>query len=97
MSNFNSVSVTIDAQVSAKLKAKIWANEFFDFGLLLNSGAGDTRYQLSVSSQNGSSLPTLSLEPTQKTKHIANIETWTSEFQIFVGSILGNIPWRPLH
>ena len=92
MSNFNSVSVTIDAQVSAKLKAKIWANEFFDFGLLLNSGAGDTRYQLSVSSQNGSSLPTLSLEPTQKAKHIANIETWTSAFQIFVGVYTGKYP-----
>jgi hypothetical protein len=30
MSNFNSVRVAIDAQVSAKLKDKIWANEFFD-------------------------------------------------------------------
>ena len=83
--NFNSVSVAIDAQVSPKLKAKIWANEFIDFGLLLGSHSSDTRYQLSVSSQTGSLAPTLSLEPTQKTKPIPSIEVWTSAFQVFVG------------
>ena len=30
-SSFNSISLPIDANVSAKLKAKIWANEFLDF------------------------------------------------------------------
>ena len=71
--------------MNATLKAKIWANEYFDFALLLSAGSGDTRYHLSVSSQSGSSLPTLSLEPTQKSKLITSIETWTSAFQIFVG------------
>ena len=41
--NFNSMSLPIDAQVSAKLKAKIWANEFVDFGLLLSTTPGDAR------------------------------------------------------
>ena len=82
---FNSINVPIDANVSTKIKAKIWAHEFIDFNVLLSSGAGDTRYQLSVSSQNGSALPALSLEPSQKPKAIANIGTWTSAFQIFVG------------
>ena len=85
LSKFNSVSIPIDAQVNAKLKAKIWTNEYFDFALLLNAGSGDTRYHLPVSSQSGSSLPTLSLEPTQKSKPITSIETWTSAFQVFVG------------
>lgn len=44
MSNFNSISIAIDAQVSPKLKAKIWADEIIDFGLLLNPHLGDTRY-----------------------------------------------------
>ena len=83
--NFNSINVPIDANVSTKIKAKICAHEFVDFSVLLSSGAGDTRYYLSVSSQNGSALPTLSLEPSQKPKAIANIGTWTSAFQIFVG------------
>ena len=53
LSKFNSVSIPIDAQVNVKLKAKIWANEHFDFALLLSAGSGDTRYHLSVSSQSG--------------------------------------------
>lgn len=92
MSHFNSVSVAIDALVSPKLKAKIWDNEFFYFGLLLSPHSSDTRYQLSVSSQTGSTVPTLSLEPTQKTKPIATIEAWTSAFQVFVGVYTGKFP-----
>ena len=89
---FCSISVPIDANVSAKVKAKIWAHEFIDFGVLLSSGAGDTRYHLSVSSQGGSSLPALSLEPSHKPKAIPNIEAWTSAFQIFVGVYTAKFP-----
>ena len=89
---FNSINVPIDANVSAKVKAKIWSHEFIDFGVLISSGAGDTRYHLSVSSQNGSALPTLSLEPSQKPKAIANIGAWTSAFQIFVGVYTAKYP-----
>lgn len=92
MSVFNSVSIPVEAQVNSKLKSKIWANEFFDFGLLLSLGTGDTRYHLSLSAETGSSMPTLSLEPTQKTRQISNIETWTSAFQIFVGVYTGKYP-----
>ena len=63
---FHSVNVPIDANVSPKIKTKIWAHEFIDFGILLGSGAGDTRYHLSLSSPHGSSLPTLSIEPSRK-------------------------------
>ena len=96
LSKFNSVCIPIDAQVNAKLKAKIWANEYFDFALLLCAGSGDTRYHLSVSSQSGSSLPTLSLEPTQKSKPITSIETWTSAFQVFVGVYTVKYPLEAL-
>ena len=36
---FHSVNVPIDANVSPKIKTKIWAHEFIDFGILLGSGA----------------------------------------------------------
>ena len=75
---FNSINVPIDANVSTKIKAKIWAHEFIDFSVLLSSGAGDTRYHLSVSSQNGSA--------------IANIGIWTSAFQVFVGVYTAKYP-----
>ena len=50
---FHSVNVPIDANVSPKIKTKIWTHEFIDFGILLRSGAGDTRYHLSFSSPHG--------------------------------------------
>ena len=89
---FHSVNVPIDANVSPKIKTKIWAHEFIDFGILLGSGAGDTRYHLSLSSPHGSSLPTLSIEPSQKPKAVPNIDAWTSAFQIFVGVYAAKFP-----
>ena len=89
---FHSVNVPIDANVSPKIKTKIWAHEFIDFGILLSSGAGDTRYHLSLSSPHGSSLPTLSIEPSQKPKAVPNIDAWTSAFQIFVGVYAAKFP-----
>ena len=84
--NFNSISIPIDAQVNPKLKAKIWANEFIEFGSLLNQGIGETRYHIAVSSGSVSkSHPTLSLEPTTKSRPIPHVEAWTTAFQIFVG------------
>ena len=71
--SLHSADVPIDANVSPKIKTKIWAHEFIDFGILLSSGTGDTRYHLSVSSAYGSSLPTLSIEPSNKPKAIPHI------------------------
>ena len=70
---FHSVDVPIDANVSSKIKCKIWAYEFIDLGILLTSGSGDTQYHLSVSSPHGSSLPTLAIEPSHNPKGIPNI------------------------
>ena len=91
ISNFNSVSIPIDAQVSPKIKAKIWGNEFIDFGLLINPQVGDTRYHLSLGTSEGS-VPTLALEPTTKAKAIHNIEVWTTAFQVFVGVYTSKYP-----
>ena len=84
-SAFNSMSIPIDSRVDPKLRAKIWSNEFFEFGLLLNSSPSEGRYSINVATPSGLSVPTLCLEPTQKAKSIPNIEVWTSAFQVFVG------------
>ena len=60
------MSLPIDAQVSAKLKAKIWVNGFLDFGLLLSSTPGGARYNISVTANAGSAAPTLCLHSPHK-------------------------------
>ena len=91
LSHFNSITMPIGAQVSPKIKAKIWANEFVEFGLLINPSMGDTRYQLSIN-QNDNSVPILSLEPSSRIKPINTIDLWTSAFQIFVGVYTSKFP-----
>ena len=91
LSHFNSITMPIGAQVSPKIKAKIWANEFVEFGLLINPRVGETRYQLSIN-QNDNSVPTLSLEPSSRIKPITTIDLWTSAFQVFVGVYTSKFP-----
>ena len=47
---FTSISVPLSARVSSKLKAKIFANEYVDFGALLSSSPhNEGKYSLSMS------------------------------------------------
>ena len=82
---FNSASVPIGAKVSAKIKQKILAHEYIDFGILLNNTPEVQSYQLALSNTLGNSISTLSLEPKNKPRCINSIEQWTSAFQVFVG------------
>ena len=78
--------MAIDSRVSAKLKGKIWDEEFIDFGSLLsNSANGNDKYQLSFLSSNGGLPASFCLEPAAKPKKILNIEAWLQAFHIFVG------------
>ncbi|KAJ7383873.1 hypothetical protein OS493_025197, partial [Desmophyllum pertusum] len=53
---FTSVSVALTSRVSPKIKAKIWANEYIDFGTLLSSSPqNEGKYSLSMSPSVGSS------------------------------------------
>ena len=84
-SAFDSMSIPNDSCDDPKLRAKVWSNEFFEFGLLLNSSPTKGRYSINVATPSGLSLPTLCLEPTQKAKSLPNIEVWANAFQVFVG------------
>ncbi len=93
---FHSADVPIDDNVSPKIKTKIWAHKFIDFGILLSSGTGDTRYHLSVStdkSAHGSSLLLCQLNHQISRKpYLPHIAAWTSAFQIFVGVYTAKFP-----
>ena len=85
-SPFTSISVPLISRVSAKLKAKIFANEYVDFGALLSSSPNNEgKYSLSMApSEGSSSRPQITLEPLQNAKRIQSIQQWVSAFNIFV-------------
>ena len=92
---FAPTSLSIDCRVPAKLKAKIWAHEYFDFGLLLANSPTEPQYHLSVTTSaayGSAGLPTLCLEPTNKAKPLTSVDAWTSAFQIFVGVYTTKFP-----
>ena len=79
--------IPIDMSVSDRLKRKIWAHEYVDFGLLLNNKKDLDSFHLCLSNDMASSndQPRIILEPKQKSKHINSIEMWVTAYQIFVG------------
>ena len=71
---FTSVSVNLSSRVGSKLKAKIWANEYVEFGALLASTPQVDKYALSMTPSTAPSKQLrLTLEPYQATKKVYNI------------------------
>ena len=81
---FLSSSLPIDSRVSAKLRGKIWDEEYVDFGSLLSNPVHD-KYQISLQNSEAGLPASLCLEPISKPKKIHNIEAWQQAFSIFVG------------
>ena len=82
---FTSIGITLGARVSAKLKVKIWANEYVDFGALLSVAPPRDKLTLSMSSTGGfSGQPHLTLEPCHTTKKVTAIQQWLTTFNTFV-------------
>ena len=81
--HFYDISVPLSSRVRAKLKAKIFANEYVDFGALLSSSPNSERkYSLAMAPSDGSSSrPQITLEPLHNEKRI---QQWFSAFNIFV-------------
>ena len=84
---FVSSDIPIDMSVSDRLKRKIWAHEYVDFGLLLNNKKDHDSFHLCLSHDMASSndQPHITLDPKQKSRHINSIEMWVTAYQIFVG------------
>ena len=82
---FTSIAINLGAGVSAKLKAKIWANEYIDFGALLSVSPPREKFALSMASTGGpSSQPHLTLEPCNTPKKVTTIHQWLTAFNTFV-------------
>ena len=81
--NFTSVAIDLEARVSAKLKAKIWANEYVDFGALLSSFPDDEEFVLSFNNNDGKS-PSLCLEPSKPKPKFLSLGQWQTAFNTFV-------------
>ena len=77
---FVSTDIPIDMSVSDRLKRKISAHEYVDFGLLLNNKKDHDSFHLCLSNDMASSndQPRIILEPNQKSKHINSIELWVT-------------------
>lgn len=95
---FASIVVALGSRVSPKLKAKIWANEFINFGSLLTSSPNKDRYSVCLMpTSNLSNQPRLTLEPCQPSRKIRTFLHWLSAFNIFVAifseKFLNEIPW----
>ena len=89
---FISSSLSIDARVSERIRAKIWNQEYVEFGSLLVNPMGQSRFQLTVSNAESGQLPSLCLEPAEKPRKITSIESWLSAFHVFVGVYTNKYP-----
>jgi len=91
---FVSSSLPLDARVSDKIRAKIWNEEYIDFGTLIANPQLENKYSVTVDTCNAEkgSIPSLCLEPVSKPKKITTIEAWNSCFLIFVGVYTSKYP-----
>ena len=81
---FASIAVALGSTVSSKLKSKIWANEYINFGALISISPNSDKYSLSFNPATSSSnQPQLNLEPYQPTKKINSFSQWLSAFNTF--------------
>lgn len=80
---FQTVAIHLESRVPDKLRAKIWRNEYLDFGLLLLTNHEDPRYSVSVSSEQDLGHAKLCLEPVRKPKRIATFNQWSTAFNTF--------------
>ena len=77
---FHSSSLPIDCKVSDKVQAKIWANEFIDFGVLLSNPIFENKFKIAIQTVDSSGAPSLCLESASKPRKIFTIDQWGSCF-----------------
>ena len=83
---FHSASLPLDSRISAKLKGKIWNEEFVAFGSLLSlSNTEHEKFQISFMNSEAGLPASFCLEPASRPKNIQSIEVWLQAFHIFVG------------
>ena len=89
---FSSLALELGGGVTDKIKGKVWANEYVDFGLLLSVTPGPDRYSISINTSTPSSGAQLTLEPWKPPKKITHINQWISAFNTFVSIYVVKFP-----
>ena len=87
---FLSVTFDLESRVSDRLKAKIWGNEYIDFGSLLTVAPEETKYCLSVVQDNDS--PSLWYENIKPKRKNVTIHQWLTAFNVFVAVYTAKAP-----
>ena len=80
----------MDARLSEKIRAKIWKDEYVDFGSILANPKLVDQYQITTNNSDSSFTPSLCLEPLASHKKITTIETCS--FHVFVGAYTKQFP-----
>ena len=75
------------------MKKQIWANEYVDFTILLNTSLtqSDEHYTFRVEKGEGGK-PALTLAPNPKRPTVQSIDQWVSAFQVFVAIYSEKVP-----
>jgi len=84
---FYSIAVPLGSRISSNLKTKIWAEEFIDFGSLLDTSPNPDKYSLSFTApSNGTATtnPQFTFEPVKTPRKISSLNDWISAFHTFV-------------
>ena len=79
---FSSVTFDLESRVSDRVKAKIWANEYVDFGSLLTVSPDESKYRISVTDDHDH--PSLCLEHVKPKRRSLTIDQWLTAFNVFV-------------
>lgn len=87
---FSSVIFDLESRVSDRIKAKIWANEYVDFGSLLSVSPDESKYRLSVA--NDHDHPSLCLEHVKPKRRSLSIDQWVTAFNVFVAVYTIRVP-----
>ncbi|CAH3107526.1 unnamed protein product [Porites lobata] len=92
---FSSIGVPLGSRLSARLKNKIWAEEFVNFGSLLDMSPNPDKFALSITAPTagiGSKTPNFTFEPVHNAKKLTSIHEWVSAFHSFVAVYCEKFP-----
>ena len=84
---FSSIGVPLGSRLSARLKNKIWAEEFVNFGSLLDTSPNLDKFALSITPPtggNGSKTPNFTFKPVNNEKKLTSIDEWVLALHTFV-------------
>lgn len=85
---FASIGVPLGSRLSARIKNKIWSDEFINFGSLLDTSPNPDKFSLSISAppvaSAGSETPNFTFEPVNNAKKLTSVHDWVSALHAFV-------------